>query len=207
MIFYSGRVLLVMLFIALLLASPAYARYKFTQRQVDWLLIAFEEAKKTGIPELVETTQVVLFKETLAGEWGFNPNGIEGDDGTSFGPMQNQLGTAKDVLKDFPHLLAIAGFKKIPVDKELKTALLKNVRFNVAVGAHNLKRHWLKAGREGLSGFEQFARTVQAHNRGYTGARRVATSKYLKLCLEYMKFIVRPYNKKMFNDSGVVAAY
>jgi len=165
-----------------LLLYPLHAfGYEYTNGQIDMLSMAYVEGDKIG---LAETTQAIVFQESLAGKYGVTKHGIMGDDGTSFGAGQMQAKTSWEILHKYPELIVYVEpraidwseeqrqdfITKMP-NRELIPHLLKNHRFNLALVAHNLLRHTETGRKLGLTGKELWRRVVRAHNAGWNGSR------------------------------------
>lgn len=128
--------------IALLANTGMAADQQLTYRQKKALTLAFDygsrvtyEGKKQGT-KTAEIVAGIIFQESRGNSEEFVRHGvIIGDGGDSYGPMQVQPGTAREIFEDHPYLLK-KYFKKTRVsDAELKYALLHNLEFNIEMGS------------------------------------------------------------------------
>lgn len=157
-----------------------------TKDQARLLKIAYEEGKKIGYPE---TIQAILWQETKAGSYGKIDGIIIGDSKSSrksYGVLQVQLRTAREVLKKYPHLGTFG------TDAELLYRLLKDDRFNIRIGAHYFKNLIERFG-ENPSGWN---RAVLAYNVGPSNVLKCGLSfdpnAYLPSVKNHINLFLRP---------------
>lgn len=201
------RKLAIMLLCVLGIVSTTCAadkNYKFTQRQVDYLLLAVQEARAINQESLVEVAEVIMLLESDAGEHGAK-NGYRGDNGDSFHINQVQVDAARTVLNNFPELYKRFNLPPKPSDAVLKK-LLVQPRANTALAVHYAWLHQKMAMKDGLKGKALFNRVVTAHNRGYGGARTTPDSAYLRKGHKLLNK-AREYNKRMFKTYTVAKAF
>ncbi len=180
-------------FLALMVLLPSMAfgnvfgGYKLTDSQQRLLSMAYVIGKQY---DLAETTQAILFQETLAGAFG---DGI-GDKSNghlkeSYGVMQIKLATARWVMWKKPHLMH-EFFDSYPNDYELRDRLINDNSFNIRIGAANLyilrqyTNNWVEL--------------VVAYNTGLGGMRTLPEPRshhYYSLVVSKLLNVIRPYNK------------
>jgi hypothetical protein len=127
-----------------------------TTRQKQILTLAETTAKQDGHkhPELL---QGILLQETRA---GMDPTYREAKN-KCYGVMQIRMAAARQVLREFPELLA-----KFNVDKsQLVARLIHDDAFNIAVGS----KYLLIIARSGFNTIKQIA---LAYNQGTGGAKK-----------------------------------
>lgn len=147
--------------------------------------------------DLKETSQAILFQETLAGAFGDGiGDKINGYMRESYGVMQVKLVTAKWVFWKKPHLYADL-FPTPPTDVELRDALINDDIINIRVGVANLYliRQYTN----------NWAEMVVAYNTGINGMRALDNPRehhYYKLVARKLNSVIRPFNKHQKSQEG-----
>ena len=91
--------------------------------------------------EMGEELASICFQESKGNSKIFQTNGkIVGDSNKSFGPMQVQLRSARDVARWNPAIFEKKFNSTSPTNNQLKKALLEDLHFNIAVGAAYFKK-------------------------------------------------------------------
>lgn len=128
-----------------------------------------DSAAAAGAPyNLSDTMRSLVYIESSAG------SALIGDDGTSFGPGQMQLATAKEVLRRHPHLWR---FKHRQTDGKIIHRLLTDQRWALDMAARRLAD---------LQAAHGWRKSIMAYNAGETGMQRGLGVKYAEKVIKHL---------------------
>lgn len=174
----------------LMLSTKVFAIDNLTDKQKQNLDLVFEISSGIGNPEII---QAIALKESSAGESASYDKRLS-HNRRSYGILQVQVPTARDVLKNNPDLLTkFFPFKSLSEikDTDLKKLLINNLEANITIGAHVFK--W----------YHSMASSIDTALAGYNmGIYKAVTlpkhiiykNKYRKDVLAIVNKVVKPFN-------------
>lgn len=185
--------LLVLVALPSLVLGDTFGGYTLSPEQQRLMSAAYI----LGSPhDLGETTQAILFQETLAGGFGDGiGDKINGHMKESYGVMQIKIVTVKWILWKKPELVTEL-FGEYPTDMEIREALLGDDILNIRLGVENLlllKYHT-----------DSWSELVVAYNTGLNGMRvleDVRSHHYHDLVVKKLRLVVRPLNKHLERET------
>lgn len=165
-----------------------------TLQQIQLLNLAHHIGMEEDGVEQASLLQGILMQESHAGHYG-RIGDVHAEVGKrSYGVMQVKLITANDVLKNYPEM---GNFK---TEESLIIKLVTDDEFNIRIAS----RHLLMLRRH----TQRDAQAIMAYNTGLNKALAhwyPEKFRYVRKVDRYLKYVVRPFNKRLGEDGHIVA--